>query len=427
MSNSMMLLGVLIGLAGCAANGGSTPPPVTKTIAGIAVTGQPVIVFDHTKDQQEQNNIPDGQVTAWREANGTVNLLIPAFENYRMRGPDLTHVIIDPHAVFSSLASARQVPEDLDNYSHWLQGPYSLDGHTFYSLAHSEWYACLLHNDCARKATNGSSAQLNSWVASTNAFVSRDGGATWQLNVGAGSHIVANPGYHWTGSVALADSIYLRAMNHSGLFQPSRVIHEGAYYYSVAWYLHRDFTKIDPAHGAYQAPVDGYGYVLLRTANLTDPTSWQAWSGGTNFALVGAQPLTPFRPSQNGVALNAAPAQIVYDTTAKTYIMVFTVYGGHFPVYYMTTKTLANPSWSDATAIGGTGNLVTDPAGHITGYTGTNYVSIIDPSSPGYNFEFTGSGSPLLFYSTFPAAYGGNNYARDLYRAQLTVTYATGS
>jgi hypothetical protein len=93
MNNSTLILGVLVG---CAASGGTTPPPVTRPIAGIAVTGQPVMVFDHTRDQQEPNNIPDGQVTAWREVDGTVNLLIPAFENFRMRGPDVTHVTIDP-------------------------------------------------------------------------------------------------------------------------------------------------------------------------------------------------------------------------------------------------------------------------------------------------------------------------------------------
>jgi hypothetical protein len=88
----------------------------------------------------------------------------------------------------------------------------------------------------------------------------------------------------------------------------------------------------------------------------------------------------------------------------------------------MTAASLANPVWSDATAIGGTATLLTDPAGNVTGFGDGNYASIIDASSPGFNFEFTG-GNPMLFYSTFPIRYGGDNVARDLYRVQLSITY----
>jgi hypothetical protein len=73
----------------------SSSSPITKTIAHIQVVGPPVIVFDHTTDQQQPYNIPDEQITAWKEANGTVNLMIPHYEAYRMRGtytmnPDCT-------------------------------------------------------------------------------------------------------------------------------------------------------------------------------------------------------------------------------------------------------------------------------------------------------------------------------------------------
>jgi len=65
---------------------------------------------------------------------------------------------------------------------------------------------------------------------------------------------------------------------------------------------------------------------------------------------------------------------------------------------------------------------VTDPAGGVIGFGDGNYASIIDAGSPGYNYEFT-TGSPMLFYSTFPIRYGGDNIARDLYSVQLTITY----
>lgn len=105
-----------------------------------------------------------------------------------MRGPDLLHLTMDPNEIFSSTQSASQIPENLYNYHHWLAGPYSLDGKTFYSLAHSEWYACLLNANCDQAVTNNESASLNSWTNTVNSSVSTDGGASWQLNVVNGNH-----------------------------------------------------------------------------------------------------------------------------------------------------------------------------------------------------------------------------------------------
>ncbi len=423
-----VITGPLFLMQGCSSGGSSTASstptsiPTTKTIAQIQVTGQPVIVFDHTKDQQQPLNIPDEQITAWREADGTVNLMIPHYEAYRMRGPDLLHLTIDPNEIYSSTQSGSQITENLYNYHHWLAGPYSLDGKNFYSLAHSEWYACLLNGDCNQTGANGLGAGSNSWVNTVNSFVSADGGASWQLNVVNSNHVVAKTGYYWTGSVALADKIYLQALNHTGMFQPTRVIKEGDTYYAIGYYIHRDFTRIDPAHGVYQAPVDKTGYALMRTNDITNPNGWQAWTSGSTYEPISKQNFGVFLLQQNGSTLNAAPPQIIFDTNAQRYILIHTLYGGSNAVYYMTTKSLANPSWSQSTPILGTAQLITDPGGPVRGFNDANYPSILDNNSKGFNFEFT-SGNPLLFYSTFPGQYGGNNLARDVYRVQLSITY----
>lgn len=396
--------------------------PRQKTIAQIQLAGQLVKVFDHTKDQQQPFNIPDSQITAWREADGTVDLMIPHKENYRMRGPDLEHLTIDPNEIYSSAQSASQIPEDLYNYSHWLMGPYSLDGQHFYTLAHSEWYGCLLHDNCELIGTNGMGVTFNSWVNTVDSLVSADGGASWQLNVASGNHVVANPGYYWTGSEALSDEIYLYALNHTGIFGPTRVIKEGNYYYAIASYLHRNFTQINPAQGVYMAPVDKTGYVLIRTNDITNPNGWQAWISGSTYGPVSQENFGVFLPQRDGKSLNAPSPQIIFDTNAQCYILIHTIFGGSNAVYYMTTKSLANPSWSESTPIPGTLQLITDPAGPVQGFNDANYPSILDSSSGGFNFEFT-SGSPLLFYSTAPAQYGGDNLARDVYRVQLSVTY----
>ncbi len=246
-------------LAACGGGDGGSGASAPPVIAGMAVSGTPVLVFDHTRDKQEPFNIPDAPASAWKEADGTVNLLITHFEAYRMRGPDLGHLSIDPHKIYSSTLSASQIPENQYDYHHWFSGPRSSDGVHFYTLAHSEWYACLLNGDCAKLAANGMSAQLNSWTNTLNAFVSADGGASWQLNSVGGKHVVAQTAYTWTGSPALAQKVYLQALNHSGIFLPSRLVQEGGYCYSVGMYIHRDFSKLDPAHGVYEAPQDRVG------------------------------------------------------------------------------------------------------------------------------------------------------------------------
>jgi len=393
-----------------------------KTIVQIQVVGAPIKVFDHNRDQQEPDNIPDAPVTAWKESDGTVNLLIPHFESYRMRGADLEHLTIDPNKIYSSTQGASQVPENLDNYHHWMMGPYTLDGQHFYSLTHSEWYGCLLNGDCASIPTIGINASENSWANTVNSLSSTDGGASWQLNTVDGNHVVAKTAYIWTGSEALAQRIYLHAVNHSGMFGPSRIIKEGGYFYSVANYIHRDFSKVNAAAGVFEAPIDKEGYVIIRTSDVTNPNSWQAWTSGSTYEAIGNMNFAVFQPQQHGIALNAGGAQIIYDTNAQCYILLHTLYQQGSAIYYMTTKSLASPVWSASKPISGTATLTSDPAGPVVGFYADNYPSILDDSSAGYNYEFT-SGMPQMFFSTFPSTYGGDNTARDLYRVQLSITY----
>ncbi len=417
-----LLLWSTLLVQGCGGGSGAASGPPAKSIVSIALAGQPVKIFDHTKDKQEPLNIPDAPVTAWKEANGTVDLLISHYEAYRMRGTDLAHLSIDPAKIYSSTLSASQIQENLYNYHNWLIAPYSADGVNFYSLVHTEWYACLLNGDCGIAAPNGLSTDLNSWANSINSFVSADGGASWQPNVVAGSHVVANTAFQWTGSQELAQRVYLQALNHSGMFNPSRLVQEGAWWYAVCYYIHRDFTKINTALGVYEAPVDQSGYVLIRTSDFTHPNGWQAWNGSAYVPMTNLDFLA-FHPLSNGVAVDGAPPQLIHDTVANCFVLLYTLYAGSNPVYYTFTTSLANPSWSDSAQIGGSAQLVIDPAGPVQGFSFANYPSILDDSSSGFNFEFT-NGNPLLFYSTSPAAYGGDNLARDVYSVQLKITYS---
>ncbi len=177
---------------------------------------------------------------------------------------------------------------------------------------------------------------------------------------------------------------------------------------------------INPTPAHYQGPLEKNGIILLRTNVFQNRNAWEAWSGGNTYEPISNQNFKTFLPQLSGVPIDSGPnpnqypgpadPSFIFDTNAQTYIVIFVC--GTGSVCYMTTPSLANPSWSDYTPIRGTAALVTNPVGPVLGFRGNNYVSILDSSSPGFNFEFT-SGNPLLFYTA------GSN----IWREQLSITY----
>ncbi len=419
-----MLVGGLLLLTGPSA-------AQSTAITGIHVVGQPVLVFDHLVDKREPDHIPDLPATAWKEADGTVNVTVNHFEWYRLRGSDLESVASDPRKIFSSRTNASDVVESHYNYHHWPAAPYTFDGRTIYALSHTEWYACLLAGDCNNfqppTAVSTGNYYLNSWANTLNSMVSSDGGASWAMNGLNGAHVVSNESFTWTGSQPLADGIYRVATNHSGNMSPSRIIKEGNYYYAFSWLNHRDFAHINAITKA--APIDKYDWVLMRTTNPAQAAGWEGWVSGSNWVPMVSHGFTAFSPRMAGGGMNAGQAQMIYDTNAHLYIAIFVVWGTPGPIYYVTTPSLANPVWSDAVAIGGSAGVQINPrtpASCSTGFMVTNYVSIIDSHSDGFNFEFT-DGDPWLFYAFNPALNcQGDNLARDMYRLRLSVDYAAG-
>ena len=153
--------------------------------------------------------------------------------------------------------------------------------------------------------------QINSWVTSNNSFLSTDGGAIWSANGADQKHLIVNLGNRWTGSKELSLRVYHKALNHSGLMTPSRLIKEGDYYYSIGFEIHRDFNQLNTATD--EAPIDKYGYTLLRTKDITNPKGWQAWASGSTFHAVTRGDFGAFLPVLDGSTLNGSQVQMVFD------------------------------------------------------------------------------------------------------------------
>ena len=381
----------------------------------------------------------DASARAWREADGTVNLLINSLDAYRMRGPDLDHLTFDPNRIY--IAGPFDLVEAHRNFWNFIMGPYSLDGVTFYSLSHSEQYAWMLIDEPAADGTRitrphgsspvtplnqaefngfGRSGVFNSWTTTVNLMRSTNGGASFAPVATDGSQAVADTSFYWTGTPQLANRAYMHAVLYTGIQQISRLVKEGSYYYAVGNHYHRDFT------GTLQYPLPGLdknGLCIIRTQDFTNPSGWEVWTGGSNWA----SPITrdnvgTFLPMLNGVPIAWTPnpyqfpgpawaPDIIFDTVAHQFILIFThgTPSSSGPMGYITSPSLATPVWSDYRHIIGSDTVVVGPG---RGFGGPNYVSMIDPNSPGFNFEYT-NGNPRLYYVT----------GRNLYRLQLQTTY----
>lgn len=390
-------------------------------LAGVRTEGVAIRVFDHRRDKVELHHVPDAHLAAWKEADGTVNLMLPHLENYRMRGPDIEHLSSDPAKVFSSFVQADDLSEDSHDYHHWLAAPYTTDGKTVYAVSHTEWYACLLHDDCKQREF-----RLGSWTTTNNLFKSVDGGKSWARQVAQGRSLIFDGAHHWTGSPALEQRAYRRAMNNTGFMVPTRPIREGDYFYVIGLEAQRDFSRIDSASG--QAPTVQNGFAILRTRNLAEPVGWEVWSGGGEYRPARLENLQVFAPSERGRPVRVALPQIVFDEKTGRYVLFFTVRGERKGLYYATSRTLAAPEWSEAARVAGTDELVLDPDSTQPrdecnlGLIPQNYPSIIDGDSRGNNFEFT-DGDPWMFYVVSQARCGGANMKRDIFRIRLRFDY----
>jgi len=416
---SLILASLLLQLPAMAA--GAT------AIESISVQGNPTLVFDYRRDKQERWHVADAPPAAWREADGTVNLLTPHPETYRMRGPSLEELSVDPHKVYSSKEQGEEVAEEQFNYDHWLTAPYTLDGKQLYALSHTEWYACMLANDCGDR-----NSRLGGWTTTNNLFRSDDGGRSW-ATVGKGrQHLVFDGAARWSGSKALTDRVYRRGFNVSGMMVPSRPIREGDYFYTAGAEIHRDLTKVEAKSGV--APIDMQGVLLLRTRDLSRSDGWQVWAGESSFKPARVENAQPFLPRYQGRPLRASRALLLHDTHAQLYIMFFTVWSNDPGYYYVTTPSLAAPSWSEARLVIGSNTLSMDPA-YTPAYTPADAAcnrgiittanpAVIDSDSPGLNFEFT-NGDPWLFYVVNHARCGKprENMNRDIYRVRLRIDY----
>ena len=365
----------------------SLPQPRNVT---IVVAGQPQTVFSWAKDRCEDLDIPDLSARAFRDAQGRVQLIAAHYINRRFIGPDFDHLTHDCSVILRS--DLNPDPSAYDDHE-WISATYTPDGQTVYALIHDEYQGFEHPGQCTNFSDVGWCLQTSLTLA-----VSTDDGNTYQH---------ATP----PALVASFPFRYVPDAGNAGARDPSNIVHNerDGYYYAI----------VNVVQGKPGQPLAVNRDCLIRTNDLSDPSSWRAWSGGTNFDT---SFIDPYRSTADPAAhlcaavapdvLDSALGSLTYSTYARQWILV-EVNGGGF--YYSLSPDLIH--WS--------GRNLFYPA--IVPWTYTcggpdpvHYPLLIDPNSTSRNFDTMGK-TAYLYFTQFHTEGCNQGLNRDLMRVPIVL------
>lgn len=259
---------------------------------GVEVGGVEEAVFDWTKDRcldlenipgdpHGDSDIPDMHARAFKDAAGNIQLLSTHHLNLRSIGPNLSSLSHDCTSVLRRSSYDRD-PGRYDDHS-WMSATYTEDGQTVHAILHNEFRG--LHHDLYNLDPDnvlcGDGQDENDcWMSTATYARSTDRGATYnRLITDPISHLVAADPFTYAD---LMENIeYTRDVlgvrnGRMGVADTSNIIKLGNYFYMMA-----PVVKFERA-GAF--PAAAPGACLMRTDDLSDPSSWRAWKqGGSSF------------------------------------------------------------------------------------------------------------------------------------------------
>jgi hypothetical protein len=362
--------------------GGDLKPALT-----LAVSGGMVTVYAKSRDSCDPMDIPDAPARAIRTASGTVQLYAPHFHNRRLVGPDLLDLSSDCRVVYQG--RERDDPAMFDDRA-WITSLYTPDGDTIFAAVHNEFQG---HR---RPALCPSGKYIDCWYNTITAAVSHDGGTHFS-RIDPGFGLIATLPYRYDEVVG----------HHVGYFNPSNmVLKDGALFMMVF---------------ATEARAQKPGNCLLRTDDITDPTSWRAWDGKRFTATF----IDPYMTSASKDAHVCAPVgagqlrwpvtSLVRHAATGLYIALMMKGSRDGGVFYATSPDLID--WSPAMKLMdglGEGAYRCGDAPPLA------YPSLIDERSKDRNFMTVGQ-SAQLFLTRFNIAGCGTSMDRDLTRIRITI------
>ncbi|MBM6594396.1 hypothetical protein [Microvirga pudoricolor] len=361
----------------------------------IVPTGDVETVFDWSRDACVRTNVPDAPARAFKDSQGTVNLIISHNDNRLMAGPALGAVKPRCGVIYEGRESKRL--SDFDDLS-WIGGVHTRDGRTVYALAHTELRGDRTPGQCP--AGRYSPCLLNT----VTALVSRDGGRLFEPIKGDRPPVVATLGYGFPTDRSA----------RVGYSNPTNIIERDGWYYA--------FIFADAYRGQKR------GNCLVRTQDLGDPASWRAWDGRA-FTVSFTDPFQGERqPPLEHVCEPVAPhligRMIGGIATHRGTGAVIAVFGDRrrSPDGSVTEGMFASVSrdlvtWSPPALVMEARLLWSRPCPASTSYF---YPSIIDPDARTPSFEDVGD-SGYLYMTRYQLRDCKVTWDRDLVRVPVAV------
>ncbi len=378
----------------------------------ITITGGEQTVFNWHADHCSKMDFPDVPAYAFVDKDGKVQLLASnANGNYRMIGSSLGDVKRDcERPVLSSNPNKNAPPQAFDNRM-WLTAPWTNDGQTIYALVHNEFDAWF----DADKQFCQSGDKTKCWYPNAIQVMSTDTGKSYQPMRGPQGQvkIAMTTPYRYTPDGDTAG-------NQQGMVSQSNILSsKGAdgktyYYVMVVRSIGHD-NKV--------------GTCLFRSSDISNPEAWRGWDGKDFSAAMHNNPYSSTPSSQI-----CAPIFSGFFCSGWTYNNVLHKYlaicrSNHFQTdqgaveafVYSTSADMLH--WSKPEFLKRINWQGTFRASAMnSGVTAQTYPSILDPTSTGRNFEFSGA-SPYLYYTRFnPKERHAPWQNRDLVRVPLSVS-----
>jgi len=361
----------------------TTPVPPPRFV-DLRVTGPPQVVFDWSKDRCEDLDIPDLPARAFRDADGRTQLIASHFVNRRMIGSDLDHLARDCSVVLMS--DFNPDPAAFDDHE-WIAAPYSPDGRTVYALLHDEYQGNTHPGRCA------SGEYYLCWYNTITLAISKNAGATYADK--PLPRLVASVPYQ-----------YVPDQGPIGVFTPSNIVqnpNDGLYYSFV-------YVNIRNSH---------IGSCLMRTHDLSDPSSWRAWTGGLSFDLTF---IDPYRSVEDPSAhlctgvdwepRDLQPNSLTYNSVARQWLLVGQALQG---AYYTVSKNLVD--WTQPRLFYSAQVTWDYQCGDPDPIA---YPSLLDPASTSRNYETSGN-TAFLYYTQFHYSGCQQTLDRDLVRVPIEI------
>jgi hypothetical protein len=364
----------------------------------VRATGPEQIVFDWSRDNCGDWDIPDQPARAFRDDQNRVQMLYGHYDARRGLGSSLDTVRHQCPLISTSHRNPDPAQYDAQE---WISAPYTLDGRTIYGVVHME-YRGWVFGTC----TNAVDLKKCWWNALTFTK-STDAGATYQHPAPPGQMVATNPNRFVPGE------------GPYGMFTPSNIVHRptDGYYYMMA----RGEDRVTLASTC-----------LMRTKDLNDPKSWRAWDGEAfrvRFADPYRESIEPRsahlchevgRPS-----IGSMSESLTFSTYFNKFMLVGAVGGGGLVgnevegVYFSLSDDLIH--WSPRRLLMATQVMWSHTCGEPDPMKDP---SLLDPTSTSRNFE-TISRNPYLYLSrlhlspTAPCPWGQD---RDLVRIPVQFT-----